>query len=340
MEATSAWFNGWAVPEWEPDRDGGYRADIRRYPSALRLLGRLEQDRAPQVRETDLFYYLRHAILPRHRRTMGEDLEPSIQPEFRRWAASVKPIVSWWKHADSWRSPRETTWYRELEGNKSLPHLEPAEFAQFRLPDDISLDADVVAFQAWCQGVCFERMRAFELYGVHAQKHVQDGLLKVHASPWIRFALAAPLMQPIGVSLPGLGFLDSGVRMQELLKRPYRATDAELAVILRSPGYLVAYDDARRSRKRGGVVNPKGEWYACNQRSPLGVGFRHGGARVWTKTNWDGPVDAFSASTGELVYEYNSVDEAADQHAVRTDKLVRAVQRGTQLAGYYWQRGD
>lgn len=177
-----------------------------------------------------------------------------------------------------WRSPREWAGYLAALSEVGLPRVFPFEVANFRLPDDISCDADVVLFQAWCQGWKKSNFsKANPLVDDYAAS-IRSGLKKFARSPWVRFALAAPHMQPIGVLFPGASYVDSSTRLSFLLENPFHATDAELELIFASAVYKAAYRQARDVRRLHDYLNPDGGWYVGGRLSrALGPHFKRGG---------------------------------------------------------------
>jgi len=162
-----------------------------------------------------------------------------------------------------------------------LPKMEPFEVAHFRLPDDISCDPDVVLFQAWCQGVMLRHLHdGSDLHRAHYTA-VRRGLEKFARSPWVRFAVAAPHMQPVGLLFPPASYFETCARMEWLLKHPFEATDAEMHYIVASEMFRTAIIRAKKLRKGGDYMNPPGYWYPGGTISQgLGASLRRGGE--WT----------------------------------------------------------
>lgn len=265
-----------------PDREGPFAVHNRHYPAAIRALSVVVIP--PQLPDWILFGAVRHLTLPEAKRAPTK-IKPKNESEeaLQRWICSSPVIRSWWANAASWRAPREWKGWRALEKDLGVPHLEPFEFAEMRLPEDIAMDADVVLLQAWCQGLIGKwQAEVVARWSGWADPHgcMVAGLRKVHSSPWVKLSLAAPHMQPVGVLFPNVGYIDACRRMAYLLEFPYRSTIPELHHILRSPGFLASYERARITRRRGTYLNPGGGWYACGMRSPLGGHFRRSG--VWT----------------------------------------------------------
>lgn len=285
LPGDNAWARSSEVPVFTPERRGPLAHHYRRFPAAIRLLGAHEIWACPLLNEHDVFFATRFLVSSGRRTVVhkvgSDDTWPTSAVDLRHFLRRVgKPLVAWWISPYGWRSPREFMGYHMLENEIGAPHIEPYEVAHLRLPDDVSMDLDVVLYQAWCQGVVVRQIRGpnKELYQDGHHDAIRRGMVKLHRSPWFMFALAAPAMSPNGILLGDAGLFDSALRMEWLLKHPYEATDAELAAILNSPGFASGYDRARKRRSRGYAINPDGWWYANGSlRDALGIQLRRGG---------------------------------------------------------------
>lgn len=282
---------GWAQqhvpPQFDPARPGPLDWTTRHLPASIRVWGAFTKVGPPRLTEEVAFRAVRILTDDHVRRS----------PTSKRWRLHDKPethamvawlrclphVVKWWSSAKGWRAPREFNGWRNAEPG---PHLEPSEIAQMRLPDDVSMDPDVVLLQAWCQGmthqvltrVLLPQERAKEFWPDPAAS-LREGIRKLGESPYVQLAMAAPFMPPLGIDL-GPGLVDSATRMGVLLKHPYLASLGELEIILRRPQFTAAYAQAETRRKRGKFVNPDGGWYACCDANALGSWFRRGA--TWT----------------------------------------------------------
>lgn len=266
------------MPAFRPQDEGPFPVFQRHYPAALRLLGLLTVEGLPHM-TADRAYRSVRAI---PQRLWEYEAKTPDEKAWMEWLSRPRGLYTWWKSPYAWRAPREFASYQQLEARLRVPHLEPVEFAEFQLPEDIAMDADVVLFQGWCQGVVRDWMRRVaEKRPEWSERRaaLMRGLAKAHQSPWIRLSLAAPHMQPVGVLFPGVDYLTSCERLEHLLEHPYGATVGEMHHIQASPCFQAAYERARIVRRRGSYVNPTGGWYACGLRHPLGGRMRKSG--VW-----------------------------------------------------------
>lgn len=331
----SAWSDQDAEPDYDPDRSAGFDWRFRRWPAAIRLLGLKSQQTLPVMDEKEAWGAVRLLIARKHRKNLASSLDPNNHEKFRHWLHLCVPLRRWWASNDGWRSPREPQWYWDLERSIDAPHMEPSEIAAFRLPDDISMDADVVAFASWCQGVSPQRMS--DVHGFeNASAAIMAGARKLHQSPWICLALVAPILNPIGVKLPGLGMIDSGMRCQQIMRQPYKATEEEAGAILASQQYLAVRDQVKRARARGGVKNPDGFWFALNKSTVLGPGFRVGNWSMQDERLLAQSVVSFDEDDMDRQASYLSVAEAIDASGIKKEKLLAAIRSGESVGGRYW----
>lgn len=282
--------SGWQEPSLPPTFepivlwDGPHEA--RRWPSAIRILGKAALPYLKAIPEAEAWAALRELMEDSRRRTLGHGelivKEGDYKAYVEDWLCSAENrlLRRWWKSFEGWRSPREYTGYRALESRNKLPHFEPAEVARFKLPDDISLDEDVMLFQAWCQGLQVESVLHLYRPAEHKER-IREGHYRFATSPWIMFAIAAPLMEPTGILFGEHGYLQSCKRLETLLRLPFTATTGELEVIFRSPSFLAARERAKKLRASGDYWSPNGNWYVGGRFSFLPL--RRGGE--WTKAS-------------------------------------------------------
>lgn len=283
VAGNSGWGSGTRPPDFTPARMPALHFAHRRVPAAIRVANPDALPRLAPQTEEEAFASARFWLDPERRRSI-QRLKPPNEAKHAQilqdWVLLPvnRPLVAWWKSPQAWRSPREFPGYRRRMESLGLPHVEPFEVANFRLPDDISCDADVVLFQAWCQGMM---AAAFHKDNPLLPRHataIRDGLGKFASSPWVRFSLAAPHMEPVGVIFPGSSYFDSCLRLEYLLSSPFSATDSELEHILQSGVYKIAEGKAKVLRKAGTYLNPNGNWYVGGSISrALGGAFRRGG---------------------------------------------------------------
>lgn len=292
LEGNCGLKSGNLAPDFTPERLPALHFAYRRVPSVLRVANPESLVYFPPMTEDEAFASVRFWLDPARRakiRRPASPAEPEHAQKLQEWVCRPenKGLMSWWTKPDAWRSPREFWGYGAGMENMGLPHVEPYEVAHFRLPDDISCDADVVLFQAWCQGWAFKAWQRGRKKVEGEDPHpitkdyamaIRNGLQKFCRSPYVRFALAAPYMNGAGIQFTGASLFDSAVRMEYLVTSPFMATDQELHCILTSPVYDVAFRRARAARRKGQVINPPGGWYAGNAiPRALGAHFRRGG---------------------------------------------------------------
>ena len=260
---------------------------VRHIPAALRIFGAMSDVGAPRLTEDASFGAIRTMMAPDFKlnptkRQVLTFPDPAVQM-ISAWLKCNPAVLRWWRSSSAWRAPREFSGWRAIEDEAGFPHLEPHEVAQMRLPEDIAMDADVVLFQAWCQGftsIFMDKMLPGNPTWGFWQTCIREGLRKMLSSPYIRLVVAVPFIPPIGVAIAPHGLVESSIRMRTLLKHPYLASLDELDEVLRSSAFAEAFDKAHRVRKRGQFSNPAGGWYACGALNPLGVSFRRGA--TWT----------------------------------------------------------
>src|SRR5688572_5576472 len=191
VDGDSAWVDYLAPPAFEPEARSDLDWSVRRWPAAIRILGRKEIHRIERMSESDIYAatsFLNSAT--RRRNAFTEPITdewPESAIKLATWMRALprgRKLRTWWISQWGWRSPTEFPGWQHSEKQLHLPHLEPYEVAKFRIPDDIAMDLDVVMFVAWCQGVSFRMYRSDELQIIH-KRAVRRGLLKYHMSPWI-----------------------------------------------------------------------------------------------------------------------------------------------------------
>jgi hypothetical protein len=260
-------------PVFDPERLVPSPAHARRWPAAIRLLSHDTPMLIPQMDEATAWRLTRKFSHPKMKRVWQRH-----RPANDKEAAFLELLAGswvgkWWKRPESFRSPRVFRGWHGLERELGAPHLGPFEIAMLRLTDDIAMDADVLAIAAYSQGLEKFWAARFPTWA-DWNRHLNEGLMKIHRSPWVAFALASHLMPATGVFFPNVSFFDSSLRMEYLLKNPFMATDGELPHILRSDAFRTAYRESARLRSRGGYSLPAGPWYACGMTFPLGDHFR------------------------------------------------------------------
>lgn len=264
----------------------------RRIPSVLRVANPETVQFLGKLNESTAYAAVRYWIEP-SRISKIHQKPPDGAPEhavlLQSWA--VYPgngaILAWWRgkrdtgHGrTAWRSPREFVGYGSRMKEMRLPKVEPFEVANFRLPDDISCDADVVLFQAWCQGFQHHHFAKDNPLKERYATAIRSGLEKFCRSPWVRFAIAAPFMEAVGVMFPGHSYFDTSMRMEYLLQNPFHATDEELKHIMMSSTFTNGFNQARAARRGGRYLSPSGGWYAGGSlRQALGTDFKRGGTQ-------------------------------------------------------------
>lgn len=283
VDGVNAWGDARDAPHFMPARAGALNFAYRRWPSAVRVLGHESIEGLPTWSEQEIYSIIRYWMEPARRKTLRRsESDPENASIFRDWLGETenKWIRSWWKHNSGWRSPREFPGYRKIEKQSMIPHVEPYEVANLRLPDDISTDADVVLFRAWCEGVMNRFIPPENPLKAGYRDAIRSGLVKFCSSPWVALALAAPAMAPTGVLFPEVGYFASSERMVKLVRRPYEATNGELEHILRSQMFLQARVGSAKIRARRALhLAPAGEWYVGGAiRNALGPNFTRGGA--------------------------------------------------------------
>lgn len=285
---------GWTTqnrpPLMAPERSGPFDWTVRHIPAAIRVLGTFSAIGLPRMAEDESYLAVRALTADQIRRRvdrpprLDEQEFPAATLAMLRWLTMVEPAARWWKSTSGWRSPREFRGWRTIERQHNFPHVEPYEIAQMRLPEDVSMDADVVLLQAWCQGISHINQKAKLQFTHEAFQNFTErtaaGLVKLHRSPWFMLALAAPHMAPMGVLFGDYGLLRSAERMETLLHHPYLATDGELECVFRAGTFAAGYQKAAKVRERGEYTNPDGGWYALHTKHALGVYFRRGAE--WT----------------------------------------------------------
>lgn len=259
---------------------------FRHLPASIRILA---EGLVPELAERDeeeIYGVVRKLLEPGARTISRAHWEETWSfLWFMHWyrEPAQNRLYRWWGSTKGWRAPQEFKGWHAIEDEWALPHVEPYEVANFRLPDDISCDEDVVLFQAWCQGVRDRDLGDRDPRHAACAESVRRGLVKFCRSPWVHFAIAAPSMFPIGVLFPPIGYLASCSRMDFLLKNPFSATTGELEAILGSQTFLVAREKMRKKRVRGDYIAPDGEWYVGGGiPKALGRHFRRG--TEWTAT--------------------------------------------------------
>jgi len=250
----------------------------RRWPAAIRVLADDGLPTVPPFQEEVIYRVVRHFLLFRVRKTLKASSSSAMEERiFETWLRSeaARKVKLWWNSKDGWRSPVRFAGWSAMEIRDDLPRLDPYEVAHMRLPDDISTDPDVVLFQAWCQGVTREYFTESSGLKNNLQRAIKAGLRKFCASPWVTFALLAPWMRPVGVVFPSIGYLDTCIRLEHLLKYPYQASTGELRHIFESETFLTAKDRAWRNRKNSRTMNISGSWFVGGSPSQaLGVNFK------------------------------------------------------------------
>lgn len=285
LPGPAGWVSQDQPPLFDPERAAPLDWTVRHIPATLRVLGALSAVGPPRLDEERGYAAVRTLTDDHVRRNpTSKRVMAHAPPEAQHlvsWLRCVPFAVRWWKSPYGWRAPREFPGWRDTENGR--PHLEPHEIGQMRLPEDLVLDADVVMLQAWCQGFVPRWVIQADIPKDHVwfdyTKCFHDGLRKLHFSPFVQLAIAAPFMPPVGLDL-GPGIIETAVRWAQLAKNPYLASLGELEIILRSPIFIEAYTKAQRRRKEGRFVNPNGGWYACGSAASLGTWYRRG-AR-WT----------------------------------------------------------
>ena len=277
------WVQQSEPPSFVPERDAKLDWTSRHQPAALRLFGSLSRLGMPRMSEAQAFAAVRALTGPGARGRIDRLRAPPDGKEetwsLITWLRTNDPACYWWRSQWGWRAPREFRGWRIFENDRHLPHLEPVEFAQFRLPEDIVLDIDVVLLQAWCQGVTGRFLD--KLAETHEpvrgwREGLFEGLRKLHASPWFRLTMAVPFLPPVGITLGSAGVLGSVERMQQILHHPYTASLGELDAICKTATFEMAYRKAVVSRRKGEVTAADGGWYVEGHKHPLGVWFRRG----------------------------------------------------------------
>lgn len=241
----------------------------RRWPSALRVLAR-PQLHELHTKESHIVWELCRFLMPDQRRkalraTQESDGIDDDVKFFIDWLYREPnvPLRKWWTGRNAWRSPKEFTGWRSVETECGSPHVEPYEAAISLLPDDISMDKDVLTWHAWCQGVVIESYpMQRDMVTRHAHHtSLREGLRKYITSPWVMFSHAAPFMVPTGVLFSGALYTDACRRLERLLEHPFEASVEELESIFRSPQYPVAYAEAARRRRYGDFLLPRSSTY-------------------------------------------------------------------------------
>lgn len=274
------------TPSLEPDVSVPSSPVHRRLPAAIRMLAWEQLRLLPSVQTAEIWMCTRFLMQDERRRHLRDvlscvDADESVKT-FVEWIYGIDNLrlLRWWKSRDGWRSPVEFDGWRSIELKAGSPHVEPFELAIGQLPDDISMDRDVVALHAWCQGVKAEYIAGSESESVksaHANS-IRDGLKKLISSPWYIFAMCAPFMPVQGVLFRGCGYIDTVRRMEHLVVHPYEATLEELEAIFVSPAFAAARDRAKTKRKYGDYLPPRGQWYVGGAAGTL-PSMRRGG--VW-----------------------------------------------------------
>lgn len=295
IEGVIGWIPDQPAP-FDPERPGKFPENRRALPAAIRLWS--QKGHSPNMTEKEAFAAVRNLIRPGVRTRRIQPPRDDNAPNTRKlmmWLWLRERAAKWWASQWGWRSPIELPGWRELERELGAPHVEPGEIARLRLPEDIVLDLDVVILQAYCQGVTgrwISQIPELDLEGRTPQAAVFEGLRKFHRSPWIRFALSAPHLQPVGFRFPKSTFSESMLRMDAILRDPYKATDGELEHIFGNYVWEIAYARAAGRRSRGGTRLQPGPWYSCGMAEPLGPHFRRGGTRSYgARRDDDGPEE-------------------------------------------------
>lgn len=281
------WGSTLQPPDFLPERSPALNFGYRRFPAALRVLGFPVLESMPCLSESEIYAAVRWWMRLDVKNTLARRGDvPESAEKLRVWLGYREngAIRTWWKRHYAWRSPREFRGWTNIEAENGIPHIEPYEVANFRLPDDISCDADVVCFKAWCEGVHFRFMVKENPLKEGYPDAIRTGLIKFCRSPWVCFAMAAPYMQPTGVLFPGTGYIDSCLRLEWLLKHPYEASQGELRYILASEMFKAGRKHRRVASRRHDQemrLIPSGGWYVGGSiREALGPDFRRGAE--WT----------------------------------------------------------
>lgn len=284
------WQPGHRLPDFEPEGSPGLNPMYRRVPAALRILNPKTLPYLGMSSEDETYEAVRFWMEPRRKQVIHlpiiEENVPKPAVRLHKWLnmPQNRAVRSWWKWRYSWRSPREFRGYNRTIQDARLLWVDPWEVAHFRLPDDISCDPEVVLFQAWCQGVQREQLPPGHFMSIGFQASIRNGLIKFSRSPWVRFAQAAPFMQPVGISFPPHSYFDSSLRLEYLLRNPFHATQPEMEYITASPMFVSALREAREERrvvrgqhKKREYALPNGNWYAGGSiGQSLGGYFRRG----------------------------------------------------------------
>lgn len=287
------------APDFDPERQPSLDYHFRHVPAVFRVANEEVVTKIPLFSEELVYAATRFWLDPDRRRLLRHRPGPNVpfhSKTMQEWVLlrENRDLLSWWSKPYAWRAPREFHGYNAIVTRSGVPRIEPFEVAHMRLPDDVACDADVVLFQAWCQGWGSRDWQRGKpkaeveprnmLHEGHG-KAIRSGLAKMLRSPWVQFALAAPYMTGIGVQFKGSSIFESHLRMEWLVKHPYTSTDAELRVIFESPSYMTAIRRAWHARMRGEVINPDGGWYAGGAiRLSLGTHFRRGGLQPARRT--------------------------------------------------------
>lgn len=290
IPGNQAWSPYSEAPKLVPDRPGLHFA-FRRWPAAISVLCFSNLEYAPLMDEEHIWASTRYFIDPERRRRVTTFKIPDDQPENHRQLQEwVKDrgnarLRYWWSSPEGWKSPHERIRsFRSTLERLHFPHLEPFELANFRLPDDISTDLDVIILIARCQGVQRKHLtRDSELETAFIEATAR-GIEKFCKSRWVQLAIAAPFLRAngsIGVLFPGSSYIDSIERMRHLSRHPFQATEGELDIICANAVFRATFEQARRARAQGAYVNPPGYWYVGGTLGgALGQNFRRGPFRT------------------------------------------------------------
>ena len=271
-------------PQFEAERPAALDWTLRHLPAVIRVFSLGQLVPPPRMSEAEAYEAVRELTDQRIRQKIGRSRfrQPWMKDhtfQLATWLRLSPLALKWWKSHWGWRAPKEFVGWRLEEDGRA--HIEPFEVATLRLPEDVVMDADVILLQAWAQGFTGRFMPHLTVATwAPWESSIRAGLRKLHASPWVQFAIAAQNMAPVGIDINGTGVMASAVRMEALLRHPFTATLGELEFILATEFFRAGYERARRQRRAGRVVLPDGGWYACGRASALGQWFHRGA--MWT----------------------------------------------------------
>lgn len=218
------------------------------------------------VKERDAVQFMEHAFAhPERRKNLADPV--IMQDDALPWGVrrlierlrSSPTVQSWWRlHNGKSRQINARPMNEAIREALSGGTISPWEYAHFRIPDTLAADGDLVWTMAMAQCTHNHMFQDFEVPNVYKRT---EAIYRYFTNPWVRFALAAPLMDPMMMDL-GAGFTLNVIRSEFLTRNPFHASTGELEMILSSSTFELAW---RKVVRQAGIKDSR-------LRRPVGPG--------------------------------------------------------------------